>query len=29
MPSEPQGGLTTLTTFYGVDGKSGPQSLKK
>ncbi len=27
--SEPEGGLTTLTTFYGADGKSGPQSLKK
>ena len=29
MTSEPDGGLTTLTTFYGADGKSGPQSLKK
>ena len=27
--SEPEGGLTTLTTLYGADGKSGPQSLKK
>ena len=27
--SEPEGGLTTLTTFYGADGKSGPLSLKK
>jgi len=27
--SEPEGGLTSLTTFYGADGKSGPQSLKK
>jgi NADH-quinone oxidoreductase subunit E len=25
--SEPVGGLTTLTTLYGVDGRSGPQSL--
>jgi NADH-quinone oxidoreductase subunit E len=25
--SEPVGGLTALTTLYGVDGRSGPQSL--
>jgi NADH-quinone oxidoreductase subunit E len=24
--SEPEGGLTSLTTFYGADGKSGPLS---
>ena len=24
--SEPAGGLTSLTTLYGVDGKSGPAS---
>lgn len=29
MTSEPQGGLTTLTSFYGVDGRSGPISVKK
>jgi NADH-quinone oxidoreductase subunit E len=26
VTSEPEGGLTTLTTFYGADGKSGPLS---
>ena len=26
MTSEPEGGLTSLTTFYGADGKSGPLS---
>ena len=26
--SEPTGGLTTLTSLYGVDGKSGPASAK-
>jgi NADH-quinone oxidoreductase subunit E len=26
MSSEPVGGLTALTTVYGVDGRSGPQS---
>jgi NADH-quinone oxidoreductase subunit E len=26
VTSEPDGGLTTLTTFYGADGKSGPLS---
>lgn len=26
--SEPAGGLTTLTSFYGVDGRSGPISVK-
>jgi NADH-quinone oxidoreductase subunit E len=30
VSSEPAGGkITTLTTFYGADGTSGPQSLKK
>ncbi len=29
MTSEPEGGLTTLTSFYGVDGHSGPISVKK
>ena len=27
MTSEPEGGLTTLTELYGVDGRSGPGSL--
>jgi NADH-quinone oxidoreductase subunit E len=27
VTSEPEGGLTTLKTFYGVDGKSGPLSV--
>ncbi len=26
VSSEPEGGLTSLTTFYGADGKSGPLS---
>ncbi len=29
VASEPTGGLTALTSLYGADGKSGPQSLKK
>lgn len=27
VTSEPVGGLTSLTTLYGVDGRSGPQSI--
>jgi len=27
MTSEPEGGLTSLTTFYGADGMSGPLSI--
>jgi NADH-quinone oxidoreductase subunit E len=26
--SEPEGGLTSLTTFYGADGRSGPQTAR-
>ena len=26
MTSEPEGGLTSLTELYGVDGRSGPGS---
>jgi len=29
ITSEPAGGLTSLTSLYGVDGRSGPQSLKQ
>jgi len=28
VSSEPVGGLTTLTTLYGVDGRSGPASVR-